>query len=79
MVSKTVFFGIKTLKLQFLYHSPVFTYVVYFSWLMDESMESGLQFWRMRRAVLAGSTRQTKQQFDEIFAEIKLPLTKNCM
>ena len=46
---------------------------------MDESMESGLQFWRMRRAVLAHSTTQTKQQFDEIFAEIKLPLTKNCM
>ena len=38
---------------------------------MDESMESGLQFWRMRRAVLAHSTTQTKQQFDEIFAEIK--------
>ena len=39
-------------------------------------MESGLQFWRMRRAVLAHSTTQTKQQFDEIFAESKLPLIK---
>ena len=46
---------------------------------MDESMESGLQFWRMRRAVLAHSTMQTKRQFDEIFTEIKLPLTKNCI
>ena len=39
---------------------------------MDESMESGLQFWRMRRAVLAHSTTQTMQQFDEIFTEMKL-------
>ena len=35
-------------------------------------MESGLQFWRMRRAVLAHSTTQTMQQFDEIFTEMKL-------